>query len=154
MSEPFLIDSFDGGLVVIPLGEAQRLATLNHALEDSDSWGEFLEAVASDRLTTDYLKRIYDGELPDGDAPFDPDELPGFTDGDWPAWPKRAMRDWLPQSVQELGGVQDTLGNGEYLQLDETVLDAVIEALAGEGIESYEDPDDLVTTACGAWRYE
>ena len=154
MSEPFLIDTFDGGLVVIPRGEAKRLATLNHALQDSGSWREFLEAVASDRITTDHLKRIYDGELPAGDDPFDPDELPGFTDGYWPAWPKRAMRNWLPQSVHELGRVQDTLGNGEYLQLDEAALDAVIEALADEGIDSYEDPDELVTTACGAWRYE
>jgi hypothetical protein len=35
MSEPFLIDSFGGGLIVILLGEAQRSATLNRALEGS-----------------------------------------------------------------------------------------------------------------------
>lgn len=151
-TEPFLIDSFNDSLVVIPRGEAQRLAALNDALESSNTWGEFLDAVSVDQVTLDELGDRFD-ELPARDGPFDPNDIYGFGDGDWPAWPMAKMLEWLPESVRNLGTVERTLMNGEFLQLDESLTDEVIEALAAEGIESYEDPDDLVTTACGDWRY-
>jgi len=153
VSEPFLIDTFDNGLVVVPLDEARRLAALNRALETCGTWGEFLRAVAADPATLGYLEQAYDGELPEPSEAFDADDVPGFADGDWPTWPKRGMLEWLPGSVQALGTIERTSMNGDFLQLEERLSDEVIEALAAEGIESYEDPDDLVTTASGAWRY-
>lgn len=153
MSEPFVIDTFDDSLVVMPLSEARRLAALNRALEDSSTWRELQAAIAEDPVTIDYLKDAYDGELPDAADPVDPEELPGFADGDWPLWPKRAMLDWLPASVVELGTVRSTLMNDPYLELDASRFDDVVAALAAENIECYQDRADLVTTACGAWRY-
>ena len=152
VSEVLLFDVFDGGLVVMPLGEAQRLASLNDALELSATWGEFLARVSDDRDTVAYLREEHD-DLPAAEEAFDADELPGFAEGDWPTWPKQAMLDWLPSSVQELGTVEDTLLTGSFLHLDDDRQDEVIEALAAEGITCREDTDDLVVRACGEWRY-
>lgn len=55
MSEVFLIDEFDGSLVVIPLHEAQRLAVLHDALEHSATWGEFLARTSQDKDASEYL---------------------------------------------------------------------------------------------------
>jgi len=151
-TEPFLIDSFNDSLVVIPRGEAQRLAVVNDALEDSKTWGEFLDAVSTDRITLDELADKFD-DLPDRDAPFDPDDIYGFADGDWPAWPMARMLGWLPQSVRALGTLQTTALNGDALEIGEDRLDEVIAALAAEGIDGQEDPDGFVVRACGAWRY-
>lgn len=153
MSEPFLIDTFDGALVAIPRSEARRLAALNDALERSKSWGEFMNAVADDAATRSYLEDAFDGDLPDADRPFNAEEVPGFADGDWPTWPQQAMLEWLPSSVEELGTIETTMFSGDYLHLDESLFDDAVEALAAEGFESYEDPGVDVITACGAWQY-
>jgi hypothetical protein len=102
----YVVDSFDNGVVAIPLDEARRLAALNDALETSATWGEFLTSVAGDVETWTYLNGCYDDEAPLGEETFDPDELPGFADGYWPTWPKQAMLDWLPQQVTKLGVVK------------------------------------------------
>ncbi len=151
-NEPFLIDSFNHSLVVIPRGEANRLAALNEALENSSTWGEFLDAISGDPVTLDELGDRFD-ELPARELPFDPDDIYGFADGDWPAWPMAKMLEWLPVSVQRLGSLQRTALNGDALEIDEDLVDEVIAALAAEGFEGLEDPDSIVVTACGAWRY-
>lgn len=153
MSDNFILDEFDGGLVVMPLGEARRLATLNDALEDSSTWGEFLKSVKGDADTKGYLARQYGAELPGGDDEFDAEEIPGFAEGDWPTWPKHAMLDWLPTSIQALGTIGDTRLNGSFLHLDVDLADEVISALHAEGLGCEEDPQDLVARSCGEWRY-
>jgi hypothetical protein len=151
MSEVFVCDVCDDGLVVMPLREAQRLAKLNEALELSSTWGEFYAQVSDDRDTVAYLRERYDDDLPAVDRPFDADEL--CAEGDWPVWPKQAMLEWLPPSVQDLGTVNDTLITGSFLHLDEGRQDEVIEMFEAEGIECREDRDNLVVRACGEWRY-
>ena len=150
--DAFVLDGCDGSLVVMPLGEARRLAELNDALDRSRTWAEFLVAVADDAETTAYLAEEYDGELPEPDEPFDPDEIPGFPDGVWPTWPQRAMLDWLPPSVLRLGTLKDSLTSGLFVHLPEQLEDEVIEALEAEGIEWRFDSGDLVERACGGER--
>jgi len=151
MSEVFLLGEFDGSLVVIPRQEARRLAALHDALQHSGTWGEFLARTVQDEDTRDYLASQFD-DLPSSDDAFDPEALPGFGDG-WPTWPRQAMLDWLPASVQALGVVRDTLLSGPLLQIPEGLREDVIKALATEGVECRQDEDDLVTRACGAWMY-
>jgi hypothetical protein len=150
---PFVIDEFDGSLVVMPASEARRLAHLNDALEQSQTWGEFLARVQQDQDTREYLAYQFDDDLPAPDEPFDASELPGFDGGDWPAWPKQAMLDWLPASVRAMGRIFSTAINGVALHIDENLVDEVIEALASEGIECSEDAERDVQRACGAWRH-
>ena len=85
----FVFDVFDGSLVVIPIVEAQRLASLNDALEDSSTWREFQSCVANDAETISYLEGQYGDELPSPDDPFAPEDIPGFVEGAFPAWPQQ-----------------------------------------------------------------
>jgi hypothetical protein len=153
VSEPFLIDVFNDSLVVIPRSEARRLATLNDALENARTWGEFLDAVRGDVATMRELAAKFGEEVPAREVQFDPNDIYGFADGDWPVWPLQKMLEWLPDSMQQLGTVQTTAINGLMLEIDPDLVDDVIEALAAEGFEGYEDPGATVQTACGAWRY-
>ncbi len=153
MRQVFVLGSFDDGLVAMPFTEATRLAMLSDALETSVDWGEFLGAVSNDTDTQAYVREHYGSELPDADEPFDPDELPGFAEGEWPAWPKAAMLDSLPHSVQALGTVRSVTFGPEFLHIDEGREQEVVEALAAEGLECRLDNDDLISRACGAWRY-
>jgi hypothetical protein len=153
MTDGFVLDMFDDALVIIPLGEARRLAALNDALETSVTWGEFLTSVGSDVETRIYLDDSYDDGLPHADESFDPDELPGFSDGIWPSFPKQAMLDWLPQSLLKLGTIKTTVFGGSFLHIEGYLAADVIRALANEGIDCQEDTEDLVLRACGQWRY-
>jgi hypothetical protein len=149
----FVIDVFDHGLVVMPLDEARRLAGLNDALEVSSTWGEFLQSIAADSGTLTYLADHYGEDLLEGTEPFDADELPGFADGSWPTFPKRAMLDWLPDSVTNVGITRPTAFAGDYLHIDAQLQPEAMQALAAAGHECQEADNDLVSRACGAWRY-
>ena len=141
--EPFVYDEFNGGLVFIPEREAERLASLNDALEESATWGEFYERVRDDADTQQYLAYQYEDERPEPDEPFDAMDLPGFGEGDWPAWPSQKMLDWMPDSVVALGTLGATAINGDMLEFDPRSLRDVVDACAAEGIRCVEDDDGL-----------
>lgn len=148
------IGMFDDGLVVMPLGEARRLAALNDALELSGTWGEFVRSISDDAATQTYLTHQLGEDLPDDDEPFDADEVvPGFAEGSWPTFPKQAMLDWLPQSVIDLGSIRTMTLDADYLHIAERLRSIVVRALATDGHDCREDTEDLVVRACGAWRY-
>jgi hypothetical protein len=151
--EPVVYDEFNGGLVFIPKSEAERLAWLNDALEESRTWGEFYARVRDDDDTQEYLAYQYEDERPDPDQPFDAEDLMGPSEGDWPAWPNQKMLDWLPDSVLALGDHGRSAVSGPMVEFDPRSLRDVIDACAAEGIRCVEDDDGLVTRACGAWRY-
>jgi hypothetical protein len=145
----YVLDALGDRLVVIPLAEARRLASLRVAIRECGTWGEFVGEIAGDPKTLDDLKDRLGGEVPDDDEPFRADDFPGYGDGDWPTWPAQAMLDWLPESVQALGTVECSTFNGEFLQLDPDCQNEVIEAFAAEGIECYEDSENIVARASG-----
>jgi hypothetical protein len=153
VTEVFVFDVFDDSLVMIPLEEARRLADLNDALETSATWGEFLARVVDDPKTMAHLREGPEEGLPSVEEPFDPDVLPGFADGTWPAFPKQAMLDWLPESVIKIGVIKSMAFGGSLLHLDEDLEEQIIAALADEGIDAHQDNVDLVGRASGAWRY-
>lgn len=149
----WLLGFFDDSVIVIPAHEAFRLAKLNRALEHASTWGELLAGLASDEITIRELEAKVD-ELPAADAPFDPNDIPGFSDGDWPAWPAQKMLEWLPESARALGSVCPTAINGDALRIPPERVDAVVAALTAEGIEVDVDAVGYITAACGDWRYE
>jgi hypothetical protein len=152
MTDGFVFDVFDDGLIVISLDEALRLAALNDALEISTTWGEFLASVGGDGEIWTYLNGCYDDGLPPAEESFDPDELPGLAEGDWPTFPKQAMLDWLPDSVLKLGTIKTGAFGGSFLHIEEHLADDVIKVLAEEGIDCLQDTEDLVVRSCGQWR--
>jgi len=82
LDRQFLIDEFNGSLVVIPEREARRLANLNDAIQQFRTWGDFLSRVKENAATREYLARQFEDELPPSDEWFDSSDLPGFNDGD------------------------------------------------------------------------
>jgi hypothetical protein len=63
------------------------------------------------------------------------------------------MLDWLPASVINLGKIQSSAFGASFLFIEEHLAADVIKALADEGIDCQEDPEDHVVRACGQWRY-
>lgn len=148
----FVFGIVDDDLIVMPLDEAHRLATLNDALEHAITWEEFLRDIGTDADTLAYLADSLGPDLPAGDEAFAPDDIPGFAEGDWPVWPQRRMMTWLPGSVLTLGSIHQTLLNGPYLQLDEASQELVISTLRRAGFECFPDTEGLLDRACGSWR--
>lgn len=147
----YVIGAFDGGLVVLPVDEARRLAGLNDALEQSQTWSDFLRSIARDDAALSYLADQYDDELPDPDASFDADEIPGFAEGRWPPFPK-ASTDQIPDSVRALGALCATAFDVDLVHINEARREDTIAALRRVGFDCVDD-DDLIGRACGSWRY-
>ena len=143
------------GLVVAPRPEAERLAALHRALSASSTWGEFLGALSAanrrafERHLAPYVEDD-DFDLPPDGAAFAPEQIPGFSDGDWPAWPPRQALAWVPDDVRALGRVEQTVHNGPYLVFDPDAADLVTAALQAAGYEVERD-DALVDAACGIY---
>lgn len=147
----YAVGSFDGGLVVLAHDEARRLAALNDALEQSSTWGEFLQRISDDPASLSYLTARYSDGLPDPDDAFDFDDVPGFVEGTWPRSPAENF-DKLPQSVLALGSIRATAFGGDLLHIAEEQREDVAAALERDGLRCIED-DDLIERACGDWRY-
>lgn len=138
----------------LPRQQAQGLAQLWRALDSAQTWGQFRRMVPA-HIYEEVVSAVGDSEnmaedgLPHSDAPFDRDEIPGHTDGDWPALPARQMLDWVPQEVRErYGRVVSTRFNGDYLVFRARDATAVAQALQGHGYTCVRD-DDLVRDASG-----
>jgi hypothetical protein len=148
----WVLGEFDDSLVVMPTSDAQRLAILNDGLQDAVTWADLLQRIRDEPQLLRDLRERYGEDLPDGTEPFDADEIAGFADGNWPAYPKREMVRWLPESIVALGVVSPTLFGGDFMQIDAARRRDVILGLRRLGSTCRED-DDLVARACGAWRY-
>ena len=91
-------------LVFIPAERAQQLAAIHKAIGQAKTWGEFRQRISTEDW--DELARCFDeyDKTPQlGDA-FNAEDVPGFTDGDWPDWPEQEMMSWLPpEAVARFG---------------------------------------------------
>jgi hypothetical protein len=58
-------------------------------------------------------------DVPQDSDEFSVDDLPGFTDGDWPDFVEQKMFDWLPPDIcHRFGRSESTMLNGPMLVLD------------------------------------
>jgi hypothetical protein len=89
------------------------------------------------------------GSMPDSTHPFDPEQVPGKADGDWPEWPAQAMLSWMPADiVLRFGRREESVLNGSFLWLDPGSRDEIVEALDALGWQCEED-EGLVMAASG-----
>ena len=139
-------------LIFIPEAAAIRLAAIHRALANSETWGEFFDAIPPDELESVY-ERLRDEEtqsLPDRSAKFDSDLL-GCGDGEYPDWADQKMVDWLPADIcRQYGKAGDSMLNGQYLVLDVRRTPEIIAALEKAGFECRLD-EELINRACGCW---
>jgi len=86
------------GWVLTTLADYELLEGIHRAIRAS-TWGDFLAALPKaerDRLLHEHPDLVSESSNEMGeaterrfsvDAPFDPNDLPGFCDGDYPPWP-------------------------------------------------------------------
>lgn len=141
----------DGGLVFVAEDQANSLRSLWAALHTADTWGE-LQGQIDETSWKEIVAAVTDGgeePEPQPDAPFDPVDIPGFEDGDWPDWLAQGMLDWMPPGVVEgLGSVEASMVSGEMLFLEGNREDEVVMALERHGYSVRKD-EELVRAASG-----
>jgi hypothetical protein len=130
---------WDAELLFLPRWWIKDQLSISDALS-SGTWGEVKAALDPDTYQ-DLLDRwsAGDGE-PGPDEPFDPDEIGGYRDGDYPTWPAQYMLDWMPDEIrQKFGSVGYSRVSGSALSLEPEDKDAIVQALEKLGYRCVED---------------
>ncbi|HLI76842.1 MAG TPA: hypothetical protein VKV02_07845 [Acidobacteriaceae bacterium] len=148
----WVVGEFDDSLIVLPEQEAQGLAALHDALQATTTWADLLTSIENHPDLLREVRERYDEELPEESETFNPDEIRGFTEGDWPEHPKERMIGSIPASIASLGVVGPTLFGEGLLQIAPDSRHEVMHRLRQLGV-SYREDDGLISRACGAWRY-
>jgi len=139
----------DASVVMIPEDEAMVLDQLYDAL-GARTWGEFRQQ-APEAWYQSALERTFgeEDEAPDPVTPFDREQIWGYCDGDWPAWPQQRMLEWVPKQVQaDFGNAEASCINGSFLSIEAMHVDKVIAAMEALGYRCRRD-DDLVARVSG-----
>jgi hypothetical protein len=130
----------DDAVTFAPLVEAERVHDLHRALESS-TWGEFRAAVGEALFATMFADHE-PADLPVAGDEFNAEQVPGFSDGDFPPWLAPDMDRWIPRDLlSDFGRRTVTAVNGSFWQIPEGRAEAMAEALRGRGyvVERRED---------------
>jgi hypothetical protein len=139
----------DASVVMIPEDEAMVLDQLYDAL-GARTWAEFRQ-LAPEAWYRSAVERTFgeESEAPDAATPFDPEQVWGYSDGDWPTWPQQRMLEWVPKQVQaEFGNAETSCINGSFLSIEARHMDSVVAAMEALGYGCRRD-DDLVARVSG-----
>lgn len=137
---------FNGMLVFIPRDRAFYLAKIHRAMYEAATWGAFRKAVPPE-VYADALERT-EAQPGAGDS-FSPEQIAGWNDGDWPAWPAQEMLGWMPPEIQEdLGESASSFVNGPCLYIKPNREQQAVAALQANGFGCKRD-ELLVSCACG-----
>ena len=123
-----------GAAVFAERSRAESVARIRSACESSTTWGEFRS-----HLSTDEYAEILDAaELEEDeiepDKDFGADAVPGYADGDYPEWLQQTMLTWFPPELAaEYGARQDSVLNGDFLELAGEKADRIAESLRALG---------------------
>jgi hypothetical protein len=125
-------------LIFMPRKAAEDQIQLWRALENADTWGEFLAQIPANwrQYMNDVVVDLQDDWENDDpeDQPFDPSDIPGYEDGDWLSPPTQVALDWMPAEIQErLGKVGTSMTGGDHLELDPEREVEIISALESHG---------------------
>jgi hypothetical protein len=117
----FRVAPHNRGLVFATKERAEYVAKIHEAINTSETWAEFRSAVPR----KEYLEilAIFDGngeKRPKGTGPFDGEQLPGWSDGDYPPWLQQEMTGVIPKSIlQQFGTLRSSVLNGPYWEIPE-----------------------------------
>jgi hypothetical protein len=142
----------NGGAVFASAEDAIRSEAIHGALEESKTWGEFKSRLPEGEWDTveERLSEHYgypdDGEDDEADedrprwedacAPFSAEEIPGFSDGDYPPWLQQCLDEVLPAEVlAQYAERKSSIFNGDFWFIPNERADEVAEALRQRGYE-------------------
>jgi len=135
----------NGAPLFATLRTAESTAAAIKALESAETWGQFLHALPP-HLADEVRDGFDEGELPDAADAFDPSDVPGVEDGDFPAWINSTMLRELPkQVIERFGNTADSALNGPSVEFDAKDLPAIVAALRECGFTVIERPDLVLT---------
>jgi len=131
----------NGAPLFATIETAEGTSATIKALESATTWGQFLDALPT-QVASSIKEDFEDGELPDADQEFDPSDVPGFEDGDFPASINATMLRELPEPIiVEFGRKADTVLNGPSVEFRGADLPAILSALRDLGLTVIERPD-------------
>jgi hypothetical protein len=119
------------------------------AASKSQTWGEFRASCPPALL--EEIEEILDEneELHEDDEEFCSGDVPGLSDGYWPAFPQREQLSWFPKDLADkYGNIVSTRHDGDMLQIVVENQEHIVRELVGRGYQCTRD-DVLVTKACG-----
>ena len=134
----------NGGLVIAPRDRARLVARLHAAINSSSTRGEFRRAASRDSYS-EIIRDAFDDQgerRPKSTDAFTGEQVPGWSDGDYPPWLQREMHTCVPIDILKMfGRLESTYVNGSYWHIAEAQASAACAALleAGFGIEHAPD---------------
>jgi hypothetical protein len=137
---------FNHMLVFIPRDRAFLLATVHRALYESITWGEFRRSVPKVifELAVENIET-----RPSNNDPFSPEQVCGWSDGNFLPWPAQDMLNWVPGDIQEhFGEATASMHNGLFLDFDKERENEIVAALQAHAFNCKRD-QLLVSCACG-----
>lgn len=134
----YRVSPYNNCLVFAEPDRAEHIARIHRAIKKSKTWGAFRRAMPPgefERLQRSMMKDD-EFEMPSDRDPFGGEQLPGWSDGDYPAWLQQEMDLVLPQAVLGRFGRQvATAINGFYWEISESRMNEVCTALMDLGFE-------------------
>jgi hypothetical protein len=134
----------NGGLVFAEPGRAHYIARIHRAINFSGTWGEFRKKMPPAEYSY-VVRTAFDDNCeprPRSTDPFAAEDVPGWSDGDYPPWLQQEMEYVLPESILEsLGSRQSTFLNGNFWLIPEDNLEDVCAALEAFGWELVDAQD-------------
>lgn len=139
----------NGGLVLAPPKLAHYVSRIHHAIDEATTWDDFRALLPPGEYVALLDVMVREGRdmrrLPAPNMPFVPEWIPGWAEGDYPAWLQAEMADYLDMLVldvvERLAIAQTTPYGTEFLFIPPAALDQLQEELAGLGYQLEHAPD-------------
>jgi len=125
----------NGGMVIAPEARARRIAAIHTALSDSKSWRELAQKLPDGEYEVIVSRLAVIGEeLPELDDPFEPEQVPGWSDGDYPPWLQREMDSLLVDiDLTPIARRVHTVHNGSYWHIDQQSFELLRSVMESKG---------------------
>jgi hypothetical protein len=124
--------------VFAPKDVALAVAGVHRALRKARTWGEFRKMVSRaeySRVLHVSFDQFDDGRPKSTDA-FSPDDVAGWSEGDYPDWLQQEMDRYIPIAILKQFGVrQDTMLNGSFWMIPPEHARPMIAAMEAVGFK-------------------
>jgi hypothetical protein len=135
-------DSSD--LVFALADRAKCIARVHNAIESAHTWGEFRRLMPKKEYSSVLEYEFDDNDLPrpKSSDPFSSDQVPRYSDGDYPDWLQQEMPRILPKAIAaKYGRIETTMHDGDYLEFNLQDESRIVNDLRAMGFVVVKRPD-------------
>jgi hypothetical protein len=125
----------NGGVVFALQERAEYVAALHRALGTAKTWGQFRAAIPRKEYSESIaiLDEIGEPRHKSTDR-FEAEQVPGWSDGDYPPWLQQEMSALLPTSIlEQFGTQQQTFINSSYWHILPDRVSEMVQCLKEQG---------------------